>query len=159
RFADELATRAELKAARRCAHSCEATAAGLDAYEAAEATARATAYRVRILTIDDQGPDPILAGYDTHTATANRLAGEQSQEQGKLLRDICGNPFRRVALAPAVLTWQGGAAVKMALAIYDQRRFEDLPVLADALEDAGCASADILAHLRGPGPHVRGCWA
>jgi hypothetical protein len=34
-----------------------------------------------------------------------------------------------------------------------------LAVLADALEDAGCADPDLLAHLRGPGPHVRGCWA
>ena len=34
-----------------------------------------------------------------------------------------------------------------------------LPILADALEDAGCGDVDILAHLRGPGPHVRGCWA
>jgi hypothetical protein len=44
-------------------------------------------------------------------------------------------------------------------AIYDERAFDRLPVLADALEDAGCADADLLGHLRGPGPHVRGCWA
>jgi hypothetical protein len=43
--------------------------------------------------------------------------------------------------------------------IYDQRRFTDLPVLADALEEAGCTDQTILDHLRGPGPHVRGCWA
>ena len=34
-----------------------------------------------------------------------------------------------------------------------------LAVLADALEEAGCDNADLLSHLRGPGPHVRGCWA
>jgi hypothetical protein len=48
---------------------------------------------------------------------------------------------------------------KLAASIYEQRAFDRLPVLADALEEAGCTDADILGHLRGPGPHVRGCWA
>jgi hypothetical protein len=42
--------------------------------------------------------------------------------------------------------------------IYDDRRFQDLPILVDALEEAGCANVDILGHCRGPGPHARGCW-
>jgi hypothetical protein len=42
--------------------------------------------------------------------------------------------------------------------IHEERAFDRLAVLADALEEAGCADADILSHLRGPGPHVRGCW-
>jgi hypothetical protein len=42
--------------------------------------------------------------------------------------------------------------------LYDERAFDHLPILADALEEAGCTNADILNHLRGPGPHVRGCW-
>jgi hypothetical protein len=46
----------------------------------------------------------------------------------------------------------------LAQAIYDDRAFDRLPILADALEEAGCDTADILAHCRGPGPHVRGCW-
>lgn len=48
--------------------------------------------------------------------------------------------------------------VKLARAIYDERAFERMPILADALEDAGCHNPDILEHCRGPGPHVRGCW-
>ena len=48
--------------------------------------------------------------------------------------------------------------LNLAQAIYEERRFGDLPVLADALEEAGCTDADILSHCRGPGPHVRGCW-
>jgi hypothetical protein len=48
--------------------------------------------------------------------------------------------------------------VKLAQAIYDDRAFDRLPILADALEDAGCHDAGILAHCRGPGPHVKGCW-
>jgi hypothetical protein len=47
----------------------------------------------------------------------------------------------------------------MAQAIYNERGFDRLPILGDALEDAGCTDRDILDHCRGPGPHVRGCWA
>ena len=75
--------------------------------------------------------------------------------QTRLLRDIFENPFRPVSISPA---WQTQATKAVAQAIYDERRFEDLPILADALEEAGCANANLLAHCRGPGPHVRGCW-
>jgi hypothetical protein len=42
--------------------------------------------------------------------------------------------------------------------MYDTRDFAAMPILADALEEAECDNLDILAHCRGPGPHVRGCW-
>ena len=54
--------------------------------------------------------------------------------------------------------WNDGTVRKLAQAIYDDRRFADLPILADALEEAGCADAAILAHCRGGGEYVRGCW-
>jgi hypothetical protein len=73
-----------------------------------------------------------------------------------LLHDIFGNPFRPLTADPALLT---PPVITLAQAMYDGRAFHRLPVLADALEDAGCTNADILSHLRGPGPHVRGCWA
>jgi hypothetical protein len=76
-----------------------------------------------------------------------------------VLRHLVGDPFRPVRIEPSWLAWHGGAAVKIASAIYDARSFADLPVLADALEEAGCDSADLLDHCRGPGGHVRGCWA
>jgi hypothetical protein len=80
--------------------------------------------------------------------------------QAALLRDLFGPlPFHRVSLDPAWLTWNDGTVVKMAQVVYEERAFDRLPVLADALEEAGCTSRDILDHLRGPGPHVRGCWA
>jgi hypothetical protein len=50
------------------------------------------------------------------------------------------------------------AAVGVAQAMYESRDFAAMPILADALEDAGCDSPDVLAHCRGDGPHVRGCW-
>jgi hypothetical protein len=92
------------------------------------------------------------------TARAARDGGAERQYQAALLRCIFGNPFRRVAGDPAWLRWRDGAAAHIARAIYDDRRFQDLPILADALEEAGCTDAEILGHCRGPGEHVRGCW-
>jgi hypothetical protein len=78
---------------------------------------------------------------------------------GRWLFDcVFGNPFCSVSLDPAWLAWHDGCIVKLAKGIYDDRAFDRLPVLADALEDAGCTNAGILGHLRGPGPHFRGCW-
>ena len=79
--------------------------------------------------------------------------------QADLLREVMGNLYRAVAVEPAWLTWDGGAVPRMAQAVLADGRFSDLPVLADALEEAGCTNAELLGHLRGPGPHVRGCWA
>ncbi len=88
----------------------------------------------------------------------NRPTPSQRRMLGQLIRDIFGNPFRPVGLDPAWLTWHDGLLVFMARQIYDSRDFADMPVLADALEEAGCTDSSILGHLRGPGPHVRGCW-
>jgi hypothetical protein len=71
------------------------------------------------------------------------------------LRDIFGNPFRPVAFNPA---WLTSTVLALARGIYDERAFDRMPILADALQDAGCDNDDILTHCRGPGPHVRGCW-
>jgi len=66
---------------------------------------------------------------------------------------------------PSWLAWDGGAVPKLATIAYEERVLPAgtldpalLAVLADALEEAGCADAELLGHLRGPGPHVRGCW-
>jgi hypothetical protein len=85
--------------------------------------------------------------------------------QAAICRDIF-HPFAQPPLDPAWLAWEGGQVVSLARAAHAQRSLPDgeldetrLAVLADALEEAGCASAGWLDHLRGPGPHVRGCWA
>jgi hypothetical protein len=54
--------------------------------------------------------------------------------------------------------WRSPTVLRIASATHDAGSFSDLPILADALEDSGCDDPDILGHLRGPGPHVRGCW-
>jgi hypothetical protein len=77
-----------------------------------------------------------------------------------LLRDMVGNPFQpRPVGNPAWLEANGGLAGRLANSIYEEKRFAEVPILADALEDAGCTEKVILEHLRGPGPHARGCWA
>jgi hypothetical protein len=78
--------------------------------------------------------------------------------QTAILRDIFGNPFRPVSITPAWLMRNDGTAPKLAQAIYDERAFDRLPILADVLEEAGCTNADILNHCRQPSEHVRGCW-
>jgi hypothetical protein len=65
---------------------------------------------------------------------------------------------RRAWVAPAWYQWNGGAVPRIAAAIYAGRRFGDMPVLADALEEAGCDNRAVLAHCRTPAGHVRGCW-
>jgi hypothetical protein len=81
-----------------------------------------------------------------------------SQSLSETLRDIIGNPFRPITLNPAWLRWHDGLLVSMAQKMYDTRDFSDMPVLADALEEAGCDNPDILNHCRSGGEHVRGCW-
>jgi hypothetical protein len=72
------------------------------------------------------------------------------------VRDIFGNPFRPVAFDPA---WRTDTAVALAKQMYESRDFGHMPILADALEDAGCDNEAVIAHCRDPkATHVRGCW-
>lgn len=79
----------------------------------------------------------------------------EAEQQAVLARDIFGSPFYSVRFDMSRVT---EAAVSLADAIYREQAFERLPVLADALEASGCDDSRILAHCRGPGLHVRGCW-
>ncbi|MBP3956589.1 hypothetical protein J8F10_15045 [Gemmata sp. G18] len=72
-----------------------------------------------------------------------------------LFRDIFGNPFRPVAVESS---WLTSDVRPLAEGIYQDRAFDRMPILADALQDAGCDNDDILNHCRQPGEHVRGCW-
>jgi hypothetical protein len=115
--------------------------------------------------------DPYRVPISDQEAERQRLIALSAQEavrkrQSELLRDLFGNPFRPVpAVDPAWLAWKDGSVPQLAGAAYEERQLPKgtfdparLALLADALEDAGCADAELLAHLRGPGPHVRGCW-
>jgi hypothetical protein len=106
---------------------------------------------------------PGLEEFQRIQREASRLAQEGREEArpvvATVLRDVFGNPFRSPPrVEPAWLTWQGATIPKLAASAYADRTFDRLFLVADALEDAGCTDAEVLGHLRGPGPHVRGCW-
>lgn len=125
-----------------------------EAWQVAGVAARSAATALGISSaLDTQSAEslgPVANGNAAVSAAEKREAAAQSE----LLRDIFGSAFRPVTLNPA---WQTSNVIALAQAIYDDRAFERLPILADALEDAGCDNADIL-HCRQPGVHVRGCW-
>jgi hypothetical protein len=88
---------------------------------------------------------------------ARRFQALKRGEAGRqLLRDIAGNPFRLVAFSPARRT---DTALALARQMYGSRDFSAMPILADALQDAGCDTEEVLSHCRDPEQvHVRGCW-
>jgi hypothetical protein len=131
RFADGRATERELTEARGFS--------GWLALEIARSAAAETAWRAA-----------------WHTPWQRR---EDAAAHVRLLHELFGNPFRPVGVPPDLLRWHGGTVPRLARAIYQERRFAEMPVLADALEDAGCSQADLLSHVRSPGPHALGCWA
>lgn len=95
------------------------------------------------------------AAADASLADEATRSLDERKVQSDLLRDVFGNPFRSVTIAPQ---WRTASAVALAESMYQSRDFAAMPILADALQDAGCDNEDILSHCRGPGPHVRGCW-
>ncbi len=94
-----------------------------------------------------------------HAVSASGAAAnfhpEQEPLQAGLLRCVAGNPFHTARIDPR---WRTPDVLHLALAAQEQGAFEGLPILADALEEAGCTGPAILEHLRGPGPHTCGCW-
>ncbi len=157
RYADGLVTRQQLRAAWKDA---EAAAVG----ERGNGTWWARLQdRLWGPAWDDDSLEPVAA-----SAAKEHIELEDCQsallslgwlKKPNLLHELFGNPFRIIVPIPAWLAWSDGTIPKLAQAIYDERAFDRLPILADALEDAGCTNADLLGHLRGPGPHYCGCCA
>ncbi len=98
----------------------------------------------------------VQAVQKTFQALSPHAGQAEKGTQASLLRDVVRVP------GPVVnrtwLAWDGGTVRHLAQGIYDARAFDRCPVLADALEEAGCTEQAVLEHLRGPGPHARGCW-
>jgi hypothetical protein len=94
-------------------------------------------------------------------AGAEAPAAEENERglQCNLLRDVFGNPFHAATIDRSWLRWREGVVPNLAQVIYNEHRFRDLPILADALEEAGCDDEHLLGHCRDPGEHARGCWA
>jgi hypothetical protein len=152
RFADGLMTEEELAIARLAAETV------------VEATGQHSAWTAT-------GPPNRDANWAAWCAARNSLralqepgqprmfSAEEIIEQARLLQDIFGLlPFRPATMKAEWLAWNDGTVVDLAQAIYKDRIFNHLPILADALEEAGCTDHHILDHCRQRGEHVRGCW-
>jgi hypothetical protein len=165
-FADGLASDADLDVAAEKASAiaqvaCDATTVPGDVWQAAWVPAQA-ALTVRFASIfkDEEDNGAIV---DVRTVVENtifhaRVVADQSGREDPivLLRDIFGPlPFRPVTLDRS---WLTPTVTSLAQAIYTDRAFDRLPILADALEDSGCANQQMLEHCRSGGEHVRGCW-
>jgi hypothetical protein len=128
--------------------------------EALKVRTRAGVFAARVAVEDISG--------ETHWVYETKLASPRSCEpvlyeaEAALLKDIIGNPFRPPSLQRSCIT---PTVTNLATAAYDKRILPAgtldparLAILADALDEAGCDNAGLLSHLRGEGPHVRGCW-
>jgi hypothetical protein len=161
RYADGAATEEELEVAKENAWefrdhlSFDERFCDLDAYDNARNAFDAPAWATEL-------PDDYLSKkygwYPLRVVVAvqRALGTAEGNEQAELVRCIFGNPFQPVAVDPG---WLTPGVVELARTIYEARMFERMPELAGALGRAGCDDADILAHCRQPGEHVRGCWA
>jgi len=124
-------------------------AGGADAARAAKSSAYLARHCARYVTTRSYPPGARFRSPSEPDYERERSA------QSDLLRDIFGNPFRPVAADPS---WLTSTVVELAHGVYAEKAFDRLPILADALQDAGCEQPDILAHCRQPDEHVRGCW-
>ncbi len=104
------------------------------------------------------GNRPLAPGEVGRRSHRKAAAGPE-EDLCHVLRDVIGNPFRPLLqCSPSLLAWNEGTVRRIAQAVYDEKAFDRLPILSDALEDAGCTDVELLGHLRSAGPHVRGCW-
>jgi hypothetical protein len=173
-FADGFASKDELETTRRGAREAVRYVAGLSypssyarnvAKRAAEAVAELVgksvfkvAGSISTAVIEAASVAAGLEGAKRGVYASFCSAKQQSlrTEHTRFLHNIFGNPFRPVAFDAA---WRTSTAVMLARGMYESRDFSPMPILADALQDAGCDSADILNHCRDPrATHVRGCW-
>jgi hypothetical protein len=142
---------AALRAAVREAGKGHAAAQGREAQAAAGVEAR-KANEHRWLSETATACASAMVGYHVASAAASLVKSELTADW---LRDILGNPFRPARLDGA---WQTPDVLGLVEMIALERAYDQLPILGDALEDAGCADAQVLGHCRGPGPHALGCW-
>jgi hypothetical protein len=153
------AAQAAYKIALAAVEEANRASIGRNAYEAVFAPMEAASAATQVFNTDGGTAAANAADAIAHAALARPKAPTTSKAheaarkaedkaQAVILRDLFGNPFRPTGFDPA---WRTATVVRLAQALYDERRFEDLPILADALEEAGCTHAELLDHLRGRG--------
>jgi hypothetical protein len=165
RHADGLSNRQERRAAALTSHK-----AALEGSDGIPGALPQWAWAAQLVTSTNMSQvSPGLQGTVVRGVVRSALVWDGTgthvaqQGQAQLLRDLIGNPFRPVTIDPA---WHTPTVTNLAATAYEERPMPSgehdparLAVLADALEEAVCDNADLLSHLRAPGPHVRGCWA
>lgn len=151
RFADGAERKGHLSAARSRARRVTFVQRGAAyiAWRAAFEKLPSVIRSIALGTVYNAAAHPGGGGYNW------RDVEQESVAVAALLRDIFGDPFRRVTFLPE---WRTSTVLALAHQMYESRDFSAMPILADALQDAGCDNDDVLAHCRGPGGHVRGCW-
>jgi len=152
RHADVTSSQVEFKASQEVMFA-EYKATIASSKSAREKLREWLAFAIWQLTIPRNSQEAVKALYQWEAQIIRSL--KEWHRFAHLIREIFGNPFRPVAVDPG---WLTPKVVTLAHTIYDKRAFDRLPVLADALEDAGCHETDIFDHCRRPGVHVRGCW-
>jgi hypothetical protein len=167
RFAEGQADAAELEEVRQQAETSAMNAPEFEAflYVAAAATTAEQAVEAALNARENCRLHAVrAAAYEAapweNEAQINAAASAaECRAQALLLQEVFGNPFRPSQVQRAWLDWNDGVVSAMAQVIDEARQFDELPYLADALEDAGCCDDTLLRHLRQPAGHVHGCWA
>lgn len=117
--------------------------------------------RMMVVSVCARNIAEVLQAVDEVCVTANSSESYETkrklerQQQAALLRDVVQYPQSSVILDS---TWLTSDVLALAEGIYQEKAFDRMPILADALQDAGCDNEDVLNHCRQPGEHVRGCW-
>jgi hypothetical protein len=148
RFSDGKATKKELERAFATARKIrsEKIAAGLVIYTTHHMPFEAAFGTTLLTTNFEKGKgNPTTNAFLPHTILCD------------LLRCVFGKPFAPIERS-CTTAWTNSIVRALSHGIYEDRAFDRLPILADALEEAGCTDDAMLSHCRGPGPHVRGCW-
>lgn len=153
RFALGQTDRRRLDRARKAAEeACQQ--AYLEAYGYAEDPSLQCAFIARDLA----GPSGSAAAWSFCQGLVAAMKLLPSSEAADLLREVFGNPFRSPRLPEHWRVWNEGTIARLARHVREEGRFDEMPVLGDALEEAGCVDDQILAHCRSTAPHVAGCW-
>jgi hypothetical protein len=148
-------------ACRRRRENGAAVAEAIEDWLDGRISADACDARLRLLGYINRSAPLEQASFDLPTGTVVESLrtgfGILHGYEADLLREVVGNPFRPAALTPALLAWNDGTIPRLAETIAANRTYGDLPILGDALEEAGCADERLVAHCRG-GVHAAGCW-
>ena len=161
-YADGLATVEELNRAGRLAWEAALDARSAEARDHDNRTWRLRRWRSveearRLVAWRACAPPRDRAWGIIPNDLSENVSRSEIENGAGLIRCVFGSlPFRLSAVSPS---WLTSTVTAIARGVYEERAFGRLPILADALQDAGCDNADLLDHCRGPGPHARGCWA